>query len=80
MVLKRVVLQRGNPNATTEYQQRLANLWQKYDCNPFKSMLGILAQAPLFIGFFSALRALAAAKVGILLLSLALLLRSSTQP
>ncbi|EIE26611.1 hypothetical protein COCSUDRAFT_39658 [Coccomyxa subellipsoidea C-169] len=54
---------RGNPKATTEYQQRLANLWQKYDCNPFKSMLGILAQAPLFIGFFSALRALSAAKV-----------------
>lgn len=46
-----------------EYQQRLGNLWVKYDCNPFKSMLGILAQAPLFIGFFSALRALSAAKV-----------------
>ena len=46
-----------------EYQQRLGNLWQKYDCNPFKSMFGILAQAPLFIGFFSALRALSAAKV-----------------
>ncbi|CAL8466931.1 g6467 [Coccomyxa elongata] len=54
---------RGNPKATMEYQQRLANLWQKYDCNPFKSMLGLFAQAPLFIGFFSALRSLSAAKV-----------------
>jgi len=80
LVLKRVILQRGNPNATMEYQQRLANLWQKYDCNPFKSMLGILAQAPLFIGFFSALRALAAAKVRLLLQSLSTLLRSFTQP
>jgi membrane protein insertase Oxa1/YidC/SpoIIIJ len=55
--------QRGNAEAVAEYQARLAEVWAKYDCNPFKSILGALAQAPLFIGFFSALRALALAKV-----------------
>lgn len=55
--------QRGNQAAAEEYQQRLAAVWKKYDCNPFKSILGALAQAPLFIGFFSALRAMALAKV-----------------
>ena len=54
--------QRGNQAAVAEYQERLAAVWKKYDCNPFKSILGALAQAPLFIGFFSALRAMALAK------------------
>ena len=38
-------------------------MWKKYDANPFTNMLGGLAQAPVFIGFFSAIRAMAAAKV-----------------
>ena len=46
-----------------EYQNRLGAVWKKYDCNPFKSILGVFAQAPLFIGFFSALRAMALHKV-----------------
>ena len=54
--------QRGNEAAAAEYQERLAAVWRKYDCNPFRSILGALAQAPLFIGFFSALRAMALAK------------------
>lgn len=54
---------KGNPNATNEYQQRVMAVWQKYDANPMKSMATLLVQAPLFIGFFSALRGLAAAKV-----------------
>ena len=56
-------LQRGNKSAATEYQQRLSGVWTKYDANPFTNMLGGLAQAPVFIGFFSAIRAMAAAKV-----------------
>lgn len=57
-------LQRGNQGATAEYQKRMSDVWKKYDANPFTNMLGGLAQAPIFIGFFSAIRALAAAKVG----------------
>ena len=56
-------LQRGNKSVATEYQQRLSGVWTKYDANPFTNMLGGLAQAPIFIGFFSAIRAMAAAKV-----------------
>lgn len=48
---------------TAEYQQRLAAVWAKHDCHPLKSMAPLLLQAPLFIGFFSALRSLAGAGV-----------------
>ena len=65
-----VPLQRGNQGAATEYKQRLADVWMKYDVNPFSNMLGGVAQAPVFIGFFSALRAMALAKVRLLLLML----------
>lgn len=54
---------RGNPNATADYQQQVMRVWKKYNANPLKSMATIFVQAPLFIGFFSALRGLAAAKV-----------------
>ena len=54
---------RGNTNATADYQQQVMKVWQKYNANPLKSMASIFVQAPLFIGFFSALRGLAAAKV-----------------
>jgi len=57
------VLQRGNESAAAEYKQRLSDVWKKYDANPFTNMLGGLAQAPIFIGFFSAIRAMACAKV-----------------
>ena len=46
-----------------EYTQRMSALWEKYDCNPLKSMAPIMAQAPIFIGFFGALRSLATAQV-----------------
>lgn len=46
-----------------EYQTRLAGVWAKYDCHPIKSLGPLFLQAPLFIGFFSALRSLAAAGV-----------------
>ena len=52
----------------TQYQpemtQRMADVWRKYDCHPLKSLLPPLAQAPVFIGFFGALRSMAEAKVG----------------
>lgn len=47
----------------------MAKVWEKHDCNPFKSVLPLIAQAPLFIGFFGALRSMAAAKVWCCLLS-----------
>lgn len=50
-------------SGTQEYQQRLAAVWKKHDCHPVKSMAPLLIQAPLFIGFFSALRSLAEAGV-----------------
>ena len=58
----------ANPNfdvrtGTQEYQQRLAAVWSKHDCHPVKSMAPLILQAPLFIGFFSALRSLAEAGV-----------------
>lgn len=46
-----------------EYQHRLAAVWAKHDCHPIKSLGPLLLQAPLFIGFFSALRSLAGAQV-----------------
>jgi membrane protein insertase Oxa1/YidC/SpoIIIJ len=55
--------QRGNPNAQAEFAQRMSIIWQKYDCHPLKAMLSPLVQLPIFIGFFSALRSLSAAKV-----------------
>ena len=61
--LRVCALQRGNTGAATEYQTRLSGVWKKHDANPFTNMLGGLAQAPIFIGFFSAIRAMAAAKV-----------------
>ena len=54
---------RGNPNAVSEYQSRVTQVWAKYKANPLKSMVTLFIQAPLFIGFFSALRGMAAAKV-----------------
>lgn len=53
----------AGPALAAEYQQRLAAVWQKYDCHPMKSIGSLLLQAPLFIGFFSALRSMAAAGV-----------------
>ena len=47
----------------SEYQHRLASVWAKYDCHPIKSLGPLLLQAPLFIGFFSALRSMAEAQV-----------------
>ena len=51
----------------TQYQpemtQRMADVWRKYDCHPLKSLLPPIAQAPVFIGFFGALRSMAEAKV-----------------
>ena len=54
---------KGNPNAVRDYQQQVARVWAKHGANPIKSMATLFIQAPLFIGFFAALRGLAAAKV-----------------
>lgn len=43
---------------TAAYNEMLA-LWAKHNCNPFKAFLPILGQAPLFIGFFSAVQSMA---------------------
>ena len=53
----------AGPALAAEYQARLAAVWQKHDCHPMKSIGSLLLQAPLFIGFFSALRSMAAAGV-----------------
>ncbi|KAK9810108.1 hypothetical protein WJX72_005000 [[Myrmecia] bisecta] len=61
---KKESMSEGNvPRAREEYQQRMAGIWSKYNCNPLKSLASIAVQAPVFIGFFSALRAMAAHKV-----------------
>ena len=57
------VLQKKNPNAMSEYQQKLAGIWKRNNCHPLKSVLPILVQAPVFIGFFTSLQSLALAKV-----------------
>lgn len=46
-----------------QYQRRLAGIWKKNNCHPVKSILPILVQAPVFIGFFTSLRSMAEAKV-----------------
>jgi hypothetical protein len=56
-------LQRGNPNARLEFATRAEAIWSKYDCHPVKSLISPLVQAPIFIGFFSALRSFSAAQV-----------------
>jgi YidC/Oxa1 family membrane protein insertase len=53
----------GSQALVAEYQTRLSGVWAKHDCHPVKSLLPLFAQAPLFIGFFSALRSLAEAGV-----------------
>jgi hypothetical protein len=50
--------------AQSDYQQRALAIYAKYDCNPAKSLVSIFVQFPVFVGFFSALRAFSAAKVG----------------
>ncbi len=47
-----------------EHKARVMAVWKKYKCNPMKSLAGMFVQAPIFIGFFTGLRAMAAAKVG----------------
>lgn len=54
---------KGNADALGDYQRRVAMVWTKHKANPLKSLATLMVQAPLFIGFFSALRGLAAAKV-----------------
>ena len=46
----------------SEYQRKLAGVWKRNDCHPVKSLAPILAQAPVFIGFFTSLKSLALAK------------------
>lgn len=46
-----------------DYQRKLAGIWKRNNCHPVKSVLPILIQAPVFIGFFSSLQSLARAKV-----------------
>lgn len=57
--------QRGNQAAKTQYQERMAQVWRKHDCNPLKSMASIFVQVPLFIGFFGAIRSMATAQVSL---------------
>jgi membrane protein insertase Oxa1/YidC/SpoIIIJ len=45
-----------------QHQHRVLAVWAKYKCNPMKSLAGMFVQAPIFIGFFSALRGFAAHK------------------
>ena len=56
-------VQNKNPKAMEDYQRKLAGIWKRNNCHPVKSVLPILIQAPVFIGFFSSLQSLARAKV-----------------
>ena len=47
----------------SEYQRKLAGVWKRHDAHPLKSILPIMIQAPVFIGFFTSLRAMSEAKV-----------------
>lgn len=49
--------------ARTWYTEQVARIWQKYDCNPMKSFLGLGVNGTLFISFFLALRGLSDAKM-----------------
>ncbi len=48
---------------TSEYYGRVHAVYKKHDCNPVLALLPIMLQAPVFVGAFSALNALAAYKV-----------------
>ena len=52
-----------NPKASQAAQERMAQVWAKYECNPLKSLVGTLGQATVFMTFFFALKAMSAAKV-----------------
>jgi YidC/Oxa1 family membrane protein insertase len=54
---------RGNAEATAQYQKQVMGVWARHKAHPAKSFGSLVVQAPLFIGFFSALRGMAAAKV-----------------
>ena len=58
-----ICVQNKNPKAMEEYQRKLAGIWKRNNCHPVKSILPILVQAPVFIGFFTSLQSLARAKV-----------------
>jgi YidC/Oxa1 family membrane protein insertase len=51
--------QAGDPDATAIHQRELAELFQKYDCHPVKSLAPMLVQGPLFIMFFLAIKRMA---------------------
>ncbi len=48
---------------TSEYYGRVHAVYKKHDCNPVLALLPIMLQAPVFIGAFTALNALATHKV-----------------
>ena len=58
-----MLLLQTNPQASTAAQERMAQVWIKYDCNPMKSLVGVMGQAFVFMTFFFALKTLSAAKV-----------------
>ena len=51
--------ERGDSSGALAYSNRIQEVWNTHDCHPAKSFVPILVQAPLFIGFFSALRGMA---------------------
>lgn len=53
----------GDPDALRRHQERIAEIWKKYDCHPVKMLAPMLVQMPVFLGMFGALRALSTAKL-----------------
>ena len=51
--------ERGDSSGAMAYSEKIQDVWRTHDCHPVKSFLPIIVQAPLFIGFFSALRGMA---------------------
>ncbi|GBG75751.1 hypothetical protein CBR_g20997 [Chara braunii] len=48
-----------DPKLTESYNREMKALFQKHKCSPFSTMMSAFVQAPLFIGFFLAIRSMA---------------------
>ena len=46
----------GDPDDASRYRTELAQVWRRHNCHPIKGLAPALAQMPLFISFFYAVR------------------------
>lgn len=50
---------KGDQEAAMRYRRELANIWKRHQCHPLKGLLPGLAQVPVFMSFFYAVRDMA---------------------